>query len=48
MNQAGRPDPRPDYRDAYSGYGDLTNDFDFSKAPRRPLILSTNPMTTLR
>ena len=48
MSQAGRPDPRPDYRDAESAYGDLANDFDFTKEPRAPLILSTHPMTMLR
>ncbi len=47
MNQAGRPDPRPDYRDTYAGYGDLANDFNFNQSPRPPLILSTHPMTTL-
>jgi phospholipase C len=48
MSQAGRPDPRPDYRDAQAAYGDLANDFDFSQAPRRPLVLSTHPLTLLR
>jgi phospholipase C len=48
MSQAGRPDPRPDYRDEQPQYGDLANDFDFNRAPRRPLILSTHPMTLLR
>jgi phospholipase C len=48
MNQAGRPDPRPDYRDTQPAYGDLTNDFDFSQNPRAPLILPLHPMTLLR
>ncbi len=48
MSQAGRPDPRPDYRDAQPGYGDLANDFNFDKPPRGPLLLSTHPMTMLQ
>jgi phospholipase C len=48
MDQAGRPDPRPDYRDEISGYGDLVNDFDFTHAPRPPLVLSQHPMSLLR
>jgi hypothetical protein len=48
MSQSGRADPRPDYRDAEPAYGDLANDFDFTKEPRAPLILSTHPMTMLR
>ncbi len=39
----GRPDPRPDVRENASILGDLLNDFDFSQAPRPPLILQTNP-----
>jgi phospholipase C len=35
----GRPDPRPDVRENVSILGDLRNDFDFSQAPRRPMIL---------
>jgi phospholipase C len=39
----GRPDPRPDVRENASQLGDLINDFDFTQAPRPPLILPTNP-----
>jgi phospholipase C len=46
MSEAGRPDPRPDYRDA-EATGDLSLDFDFQHAPRRPMLLSTHPMTML-
>jgi phospholipase C len=47
MSQSGRPDPRPDYRDEESDYGDLINDFNFNQAPRNPMVLSTHPMTLL-
>ena len=47
MDQSGRPDPRPDYRDSQPAYGDLLNDFNFNQAPRRPLILSKHPMSLL-
>ena len=43
LDQAGRPDPRPDYRDEQAAYGDLANDFNFSQNPRRPLILPLHP-----
>ena len=36
----GRPDPRPDVRENLSILGDLRDDFDFSQAPRPPVILS--------
>lgn len=39
----GRPDPRPDVRESASILGDLSQDFDFSQAPRPPMILSTSP-----
>jgi phospholipase C len=39
----GRPDPRPDVRENASQLGDLINDFDFTQAPRPPMILPTNP-----
>ena len=39
----GRPDPRPDVRDALPHLGNLAADFDFSQAPRAPLILPMNP-----
>jgi phospholipase C len=38
----GRPDPRPTVRESVAGLGDLRNDFDFTQAPRQPLILPTN------
>jgi phospholipase C len=44
---SGRPDPRPDCRDQYSGYGTFANDFNFKQQPRPPMLLSTHPMTTL-
>ena len=47
MSQAGRPDPRPDYRDASTEYGSFTQDFNFNQAPRPPMLLSTHPMTML-
>jgi phospholipase C len=43
----GRPDPRPTVRENVPILGDLVNDFDFTQAPRAPLILPVNPMTTL-
>lgn len=36
----GRPDPRPDVRENAAQLGDLRNDFNFSQAPRAPMILS--------
>ena len=39
----GRPDKRPDVREEAPGLGDLANDFDFSQAPRQPLLLPTHP-----
>src|SRR5258708_6443085 len=39
----GRPDPRPTVREGASQLGDLVNDFDFSQAPRQPVIQPTNP-----
>jgi phospholipase C len=35
----GRPDPRPDVREAAPQLGDLLQDFDFTQAPRPPLRL---------
>jgi phospholipase C len=35
----GRPDPRPDVRENFSGLGDLRADFDFTQAPRPPFML---------
>ena len=41
----GRPDPRPDVREALPILGTLTGDFNFSQPPRKPLLLPTNPPT---
>ncbi len=41
----GRPDPRPDVREAMPQLGDLYQDFNFSQRPRPPLLLPTNPVT---
>jgi phospholipase C len=35
----GRRDPRPDVREAAPILGDLQDDFDFTQAPRGPLVL---------
>ncbi len=43
----GRPDPRPDVREDAPQLGDLTADFDFTQAPRPPLILPVYPTTDL-
>jgi phospholipase C len=43
----GRPDPRPDVREDNPILGDLTADFDFTQAPRPPLILPVCPSTDL-
>jgi phospholipase C len=43
----GRPDPRPTVRENVPQLGDLRNDFDFSQAPRPPLILPLKPWTDL-
>jgi phospholipase C len=37
----GRPDPRPDVREAASILGNLVSDFDFNQPPRSPMILTT-------
>jgi phospholipase C len=39
----GRPDPRPDVRENEPQLGNLVQDFDFSQAPRSPMILPINP-----
>jgi phospholipase C len=39
----GRPDPRPTVRENASILGDLRKDFDFSQAPRKPLLLPLHP-----
>ncbi len=41
----GRPDPRPDVRENEAVLGNLDQDFDFSQAPRPPVLLPTNPPT---
>jgi phospholipase C len=40
----GRPDLRPDVREALPGLGDLASDFDFGRPPREPLLLSPHPL----
>ena len=40
----GRPDPRPDVREASPLLGNLLNDFNFSAAPRPPMILPVHPL----
>ncbi len=39
----GRPDLRPNVRENVTQLGDLMQDFDFTQAPRPPLILPINP-----
>jgi phospholipase C len=39
----GRPDPRPDVREASPFLGNLLADFDFNQAPRAPVILPLHP-----
>ena len=43
----GRPDPRPDVRENKGILGNLTSDFDFTQAPRPPMLLPVHPATTL-
>ena len=43
----GRPDPRPDVREADAILGDLTADFNFDQPPRAPTILPVCPTTDL-
>ena len=43
----GRPDPRPDVREALPVLGDLSSDFDFTQGPRPPFILPVDPKTDL-
>jgi len=43
----GRPDPRPTVRENVPLLGDLRQDFDFTQAPRPPLILPEKPATAL-
>ena len=39
----GRPDKRPTVREGVSILGDLTQEFDFSQEPRKPLMLEPRP-----
>jgi phospholipase C len=39
----GRPDSRPDVRENASILGNLMSDFDFSQAPRAPMVLPEKP-----
>jgi phospholipase C len=39
----GRPDPRPDVRDANPRLGDLVGDFNFKQKPRPPELLPVHP-----
>ncbi len=43
----GRPDRRPTVREDTAHTGNLLDDFNFSRRPRRPLILPEHPHTTL-
>ncbi|MBX6764440.1 MAG: alkaline phosphatase family protein [Rubrobacteraceae bacterium] len=43
----GRPDPRPDVREAMPQLGNLVRDFNFNQKPRPPLILPPHPRTDL-
>jgi phospholipase C len=43
----GRPDPRPDVREQSSKLGNLIDDFNFTQAPRSPVILPVHPKTDL-
>jgi phospholipase C len=43
----GRPDPRPTVRENVPILGKLASDFDFTQAPRPPVLLSEHPKTTL-
>jgi phospholipase C len=41
----GRPDARPDVREAVPQLGNLIDDFDFNQAPRAPVLLPLHPPT---
>ena len=41
----GRPDPRTDVRENAAVLGNLIQDFNFDQAPRKPVLLPTNPPT---
>ena len=39
----GRPDPRPTVRENVAVLGDLSNDFNFTQRPRKPVLLTLHP-----
>ena len=39
----GRPDPRPEVREANQLLGDLGSDFNFQQQPRAPVLLPVHP-----
>jgi phospholipase C len=39
----GRPDPRPNVREALPGLGNLAADFDFNQSPLPPVVLPLQP-----
>jgi phospholipase C len=43
----GRPDPRPTVRESVASLGDLSKDFDFTQAPRAPMVLPATPLATI-
>ena len=43
----GRPDPRPTVREKVKLLGNLLSEFDFTQAPRPPMLLPVHPATTL-
>src|SRR5207253_5974805 len=43
----GRPDPRPVVGENYPGLGDLADAFDFTQAPRPPLIVGNTSASAL-
>jgi phospholipase C len=43
----GRPDPRPDVREDAPQLGALIKEFNFSQAPRKPMLLPVHPKTDL-
>jgi phospholipase C len=44
----GRPDRRPDVREANKKLGNLFNDFNFNQTPRPPVILPVHPKTDFK
>ncbi|MDQ1481785.1 MAG: hypothetical protein QOI44_2646, partial [Actinomycetota bacterium] len=43
----GRPDPRPTVRENVAILGNLASEFDFTQAPRPPVLLPVHPQSTL-